>query len=347
MLDVSSVEAAVVPRVSIRPWLVTLGRLGGAVLGGVLLLAALAKALDVRSFAEQIHAQGLDGWLGAWPGAGTLAYLLLAVEAALGILLLTGVRRTFVLAPAAALVLLFVVLTGRDAWRDARGLLPADAACGCFGNLVERTPAEAFVQDLVMLVPALLLAFVGREPRAGLPARRLAVAAVATAGVLLFAAKAPGLPLDDFATRLKPGVAVGAVCAGRAAERVCLDTVLPELAEGEHLVVLADLADQRTGALAPRLSAYAQSEPVAAGNAPRLWMMTAATPEQSHAFYWTHGPTFEIRAAPPALLRPLVRALPRTFQVRAGRVVRTWSGWDHLETLTAPPGSGSPPASGS
>lgn len=326
------------PPVPARLWM---GRLAGAVLGAVLLVAALAKALDVRSFAEQIHAQGLDAWLGAWPTAGTLAYLLLAVEAALGILLVTGVRRTFVLLPAGVLVLLFLILTGRDAWRDAHGLLPADAACGCFGNLVERTPAQAFVQDLLMLVPALLLALVGREPQRRLPSARLALAAAVTAGVLLFAVKAPGLPLDDFATRLKPGVAVGAVCAGRAEERVCLDTVLPELAAGDHLVVLADLADQRTGAMAPALNAYAQSEPVAAGSAPRLWMMTAATPEQTHAFYWTHGPTFEIRAAPPALLRPLVRTLPRTFLVHQGSVAETWSGWSHLETLTFPPAGGS------
>lgn len=326
------------PPVPARLWL---GRLGGAVLGAVFLVAAFAKAFDARSFAEQIHAQGLDAWFGAWPGAGTLAYLMLAVETALGVLLLTGVRRAWVLVPAAALVVLFVVLTGRDAWRDAHGLLPADAACGCFGNLVERTPAQAFTQDLLMLVPALLLSFVGREPQQRIPRARLALTAAATAGALLFAVKAPGLPLDDFATRLKPGVAVGGVCAGREEERVCLDTVVPELGSGEHLVVLADLADERTGATAPRLSAYAQSELVVAGTAPRLWMMTAATPEQTHAFYWTHGPTFEIRAAPPALLRPLARTLPRTFRVRDGRVTETFSGWSPLETLTVPPASGS------
>lgn len=326
------------PSVSARLWI---GRAGGAVLGAVLLVAAFAKALDVRSFAEQIHAQGLDAWIGAWPGAGTLAYLLLAVETALGVLLLTGVRRIWVLVPAAALVVLFLALTGRDAWRDAHGLLPADAACGCFGNLVERTPAQAFTQDLLMLVPALLLSFLGREPQRRIPRARLALTAAATAAALLFAAEAPGLPLDNFATRLKPGVAVGGVCAGPEDERVCLDTVVPELGSGEHLVVLADLADPRTGAMAPRLSAYAQSEPVVAGSAPRLWMMAAATPEQTHAFYWTHGPTFEIRAAPPALLRPLVRTLPRSFRVSDGRVTETLSGWSPLETLTAPPASGS------
>ena len=49
----------------------------------------------------------------------------------------------------------------------------------------------------------------------------------------------PELPFDDLATRLKPGVEVAELCAGSGAERVCLDTLVPELTEGAHRVVLA------------------------------------------------------------------------------------------------------------
>jgi uncharacterized membrane protein YphA (DoxX/SURF4 family) len=317
-----------------RYWL--LGTLGGVFLGLVLLVAALLKALDLPAFAQQIQAQGLAGWLGGWPSATALAYLALAVEVALGALLCLGVRRLFVLAPAVALTLVFLALTARDAWRDAHGLLAADAACGCFGNLVERTPAEAFQQDLFLLVPALVLAFVGRGDRDQLPWRRLAVALVAVAGTLVFARQAPGLPLDNLATRLKPGVAVSETCAGRDAERVCLDTVVPEFGSGEHLAILVDLAKPETGAMAAQLNAYAHSAAVAAGAAPRLWVLAAATPEESHTFYWTYGPTFEIRAAPPSLLRPLARTLPRAFLVRAGSVTQTWSGWAAIESSLSP-----------
>ena len=85
---------------------------------------------------------------------------MVAVEVGLGVALLLDLRRRSVLVPATLLVALFVFLTARTYWRATHGgLSAADAAsCGCFGNLVERTPAEAFWQDLLMLVPALALA---------------------------------------------------------------------------------------------------------------------------------------------------------------------------------------------
>ena len=186
-----------------------------------------------------------------------MALAALALEVGLGLLLVMGVRRLWVLVPAALLVGFFLFLTGRDYWRAAQGIEPP-AACGCFGNLVDRTPAQAFWQDLLLLVPALALAFAGRDagsPRQPWP--RLAVAALGTAGAVAFAIQAPALPLDDFATRLKPGVAAVQLCAGREADRVCLATVLPEATSGSHVVVLADLADPATGAAVARLNQYA------------------------------------------------------------------------------------------
>jgi hypothetical protein len=226
-----------------------------------------------------------------------------------------------VLVPAAILVAFFLFLTGRAYWRDLQGIAPAEG-CGCFGNLVQRTPAEAFWQDLLLLAPALALAFVGRSrgaPR--LPPVRTAVAALGAAGVALFAWRAPELPLDDLATRLKPGVEVADLCAGKEGERVCLDTVAPELAAGEHLVVLADLDDPAFGAGVERLNALARDS-AATG----LVVVSATTPERRTAFYWRWGPAFEIHEAPAGLLRPLYRRLPRSFRVREGKVAATYPG---------------------
>jgi hypothetical protein len=55
-------------------------------------------------------------------------------------------------------------------------------------------------------------------------------------------------------------------------------------------------------------------------------VLAAGTPEQNQAFFWKYGPSFEIREAPPSLLRPLYRALPRSFLVYDGSVAETWSG---------------------
>lgn len=293
------------------------GTVGAVVLGVVLLIAAAAKALDPLTFAQQIEQQGLARWV----SAPALAIVALALEVGLGLLLVLGVRRLWVLLPAAALVAFFVFLTGRDAWRAAHGTLPEDAACGCFGNLVERTPAQALWQDVLLLVPALGLAFVGRERDGRFPGARVAVALAGAAAVAAFAVRAPSLPLDDVATRLRPGAEAAALCAGQGAERVCLDGLLPELREGRHLVVIADLGDESFGESVSSLNAYALR-----ADAEPLWVLVAATPEEKHAFFWKYGPTFEIREAPPALLRPLYRRLPRAFAVTDGRVVETWSG---------------------
>jgi len=304
---------------AVRPaaWKRRLGTAGGVFLGLVLLVAAWAKALDPVAFAEQIHAEGLDGLL----GAGALALLALALEVGLGLALVLGVRRLWVLVPAAILVAFFLFLTGRAYWRDLQGLAPAEG-CGCFGNLVQRTPAEAFWQDLLLLVTPLALAFLGRE-RGGrrVPPLRTAVAGFGAVAVALFAWRAPELPLDDLATRLKPGVRVGAICAGEEGERVCLDTVAPELADGEHLVVLADLADPAFGAAVEELNAAARDP-----GAPGLVVVAPATAEGHNAFYWRFGPAFPIREAPAGMLRPLYRRLPRSFRVREGEVIETYPG---------------------
>jgi uncharacterized membrane protein YphA (DoxX/SURF4 family) len=297
-----------------------LGALAGAFLGLVFLVAAVAKALDPDAFAQQIAREGLAVLL----PAGALALLAIALETALGTALLVGIRRPAVLWTALVLALFFVALTGRAYWRAAHGQLPADeAACGCFGNLVQRSPAAAFWQDVLLLLPPAALAFVGRDraaARPGLP--RLATVGVATAALTLLAWRAPELPLDDLATRLRPGRSVAEICTGPAGpERVCLTTLVPELAAGRHLVVLADLEDPGFGEAAGRLSDYALS-----GQGPRLWVLTSATPEEHQAFFWRHGPAFEIREAPPALLRPLYRRLPRAFLSEDGAVIETYTG---------------------
>jgi uncharacterized membrane protein YphA (DoxX/SURF4 family) len=303
------------------------GTFAGAFLGCVLLFAVWAKALDPAAFAEQIRIEGLDFLL----PAQAVALIALALEAGLGLALLFGLRRKWVLVPAALLVVFFLALTGRAWWLAAHGLRDEAASCGCFGNLVQRTPAAAFWQDLLLLVPALLLAFLGRDRRASLfPPVRTAVAALGALAVAVFAWKAPELPLDDLATRLRPGVQIGEICAGAAEQRICLDSIVPELREGQHLVVMSKLDEPELTRSVNALNAYA-------GNAdnPALWVLAATTPEQQRAFFWKWGPVFEIRETPPELLRPLYRRLPRAFLVKDGRVTRTFRGMPPLSQTAA------------
>jgi uncharacterized membrane protein YphA (DoxX/SURF4 family) len=298
------------------------GTFAGAFLGCVLLFAVWAKALDPGAFADQIRLEKLDFLL----SAQAVALIALALETGLGLALILGVRRKWVLVPSVLLVAFFLFLTGRAWWLAAHGLRSEAESCGCFGNLVQRTPSEAFWQDLLLLVPPLLLAFLGRERRAPLfPPLRTAVAVIGALAVMGFAWKAPELPLDDLATRLSPGVQVEGICAGPEGERVCLDAIVPELREGEHMVVMAKLDDPDLAKAVDALNAYAGK----AGN-PTLWVLAATTPEELRAFFWKWGPSFEIRETPPELLRPLYRRLPRSFVVKDGRVIRTFKGMPPL-----------------
>jgi uncharacterized membrane protein YphA (DoxX/SURF4 family) len=297
-----------------------IGTVAGVFLGLVLLVAAWAKALDPRGFADQIRAEGLAGLL----PAGAVALAAIGLEVGLGAALVLGVRRLWVLLPAVALVAFFLFLTGRAYWKSAHGEAAADAGCGCFGNLVQRSPAEAFWEDLALLVPALALAFAGRETRPAIPRARTALALAVTAGALLLAWKSPDLPLDDLATRLKPGVRLTDLCAGAGKERVCLDGVAPALATGRALVVIADLDDPAFQRSVRALNAYAKGD--RPPPAPALTVLSATDAERQQAFTWRFGPVFPVVEAPAALLKPLYRRLPRAFVVEDGRVTRTYSG---------------------
>ena len=308
-------------------WRRLVGHLGGAFLGGVLLVAAFTKAIHPIAFTEQIQAEGLDFLL----PAGVVTMIALALEAGLGSALLLGVRRLWTLLPTAGLVVFFLFLTGRTYWRDLNGIVADEGhGCGCFGNLVERTPAEAFWQDLFLMVPALLLAFIGWRLTQRRPWLRMAAVTLFTMGTLVLAFKAPELPLDDLATRMKPGVELESICGGTGDSRLCLPTVAPELSEGEHLVVIADLADESFGERVGSLNQYLQL-------GESVMVLADVTPEDQNTFFWSYGPAFEIRETPAALLAPLYRELPRSFKVKDGVVTRTWAGLPPLPEPAADP----------
>lgn len=309
-----------------RTWRGWVGTAAAVFLGALYLVAVYAKVIAPGAFMDQIAIEGLDFLL----GAATVAYLALALEAGLGVGLLLNLRRLWLLVPTALLTLFFLALNLRAFWLDAQGLREETAGCGCFGNLVERTPGEALVQDLLLLGVPTVLVFLGR-PRGGrrFPPLRTALVLLAAVAAPLFAWKAPDLPLDDLATRLKPGVEVAALCAGEGGERVCLDTLVPEIAEGTDLVVIADPTDEAFTAEVERLNDYATR--ARSTGEPPLTVLADVTPEEQRAFFWQYGPVFEVKEVPAALLAPLYRTLPRSFRAEDGTVTETWAGLPPLE----------------
>lgn len=307
------------------------GTIGGILLGAVLLVAAYAKLLDPVTFSEQIRAEGLDVLL----SARGVAVVAIGLEVLLGLLLVFGVRRTKVMVATTALVAFFLFLVGRAYLAYLRGTVDEGHACGCFGNLIERTPAEAFWQDVLLLVPALAVAWVARPPSwFPVPWRRVTAAGLLTAGALVFAGLAPSLPLDDLATRLRPGLNVADVCAGQGEKKACVLDAIPLLGEGSHLVVLPDLEDKAFLARVAEFNDHAVS-----GATPLLWMLSSAPAEKIQEFQLRRGASFPLQSAPAILLRPLYRRLPRSFLVQDGRIVRTWASIPPMSEVAAP-GSG-------
>ena len=294
----------------------TVDTLAGWLLGGTLLLAGVLKALDPAAFASQIQSEGLALVLPAiaW------AVLMIGVEVGLGLALVLGHRQPWLLFIASALVAFFLFLTGRSWWRWSRGELDEDAACGCFGTLVERTPAEAFTQDLLLLVPALALLWVlhRRATRTFLP---LAVPIGVGVAAAAFAVAAPALPLDNLATRLKPGKQLSDLCAGgeEPGERACIDLLVPELAEGDHWVVMSELTN-------PDLVSAVAELNQAVANGTSIWLITPDEQPAIQTFLFSAGPSFPVREVPANLLRPFYRTLPRSFRIVDGEVTITRSG---------------------
>jgi hypothetical protein len=332
-MAVTTPVPATSPSPASRSRLGWLGYLGGAFLGVVLLIAAYAKAIDPEAFANQIRLErlALFGSPFVW------AVGMVAVEVGLGLALLLNLRRRPVLIATTLLVALFVFLTARAYWRSIHGTLSPEelASCGCFGNLVERTPAQAFWQDLLMLVPALALAWVGRPAgTAGGKARALrgALAALGAVGAGTLAWFAPGLPLDDRATRLRPGTEIAKICGGSGAERICLDTLVPGIGTGSRWVVLADIRSPGFADLAQTLNAY-----VASGRQPEVEVLADFTQDEQMELFWRLAPAFGLHEVPAAVSRPLYRRLPRTFFVEEGRVTRTFPGLPaEMTSATAP-----------
>ena len=204
-------------------WKPLLGTAGAIFLGLVLLVATWAKGLEPGAFAEQIRLEELDFLF----SARTVTLLALALEAGLGTVLLLGLRRSWILIPTTLLVTFFVFLTGRNYWLVMNGLRDPDAACGCFGSLLERTAGEAFSQDLLLLVPPLLLAFWGRRSgRQVFPWRRLAAAFLAMSGVVFWAGTNTGLQMVDIAAEI-----------GEEIEETDVELFLPT---PEYLLVIED-----------------------------------------------------------------------------------------------------------
>lgn len=301
-------------------WPRVVGTIAGMLLGAVFLFSAYAKAIDPVLFQELIEKKELDVLL----PTHVVALAAFAVLMLLGLLLFFGARRLWVLIPSTLLVAFFIYLAARGWYMDAHGLAEPHEGCGCFGSLIERTPQEAFWQDLLSLLPAALLAWLGRPKGPPQPWNRLGLAGATTVAGVVFSLMAPDMPvLDDLATRLSPGTHVDSWCVGEGSDEACIAGkrgILPELSEGRHYVVLTDLHESAFLDAIPRLNEQIDRDDA------KVQVLTSRKKDEHIHLEFQYGATFSPTIVPPALLRPLYRSLPRSFLVENGVVKETWPG---------------------
>lgn len=293
------------------------GRWAQIIMGAVMLVAGAAKVWEPVLFYWEAmpFAQMLGFEPATWSQAGRLAQLISPLECALGLALLLNWRPRIVFPVAAVLMACFTALTAY-AWN-----LGITANCGCFGALVDRSPAEATVEDLVMLG---LLVFGwwstrGMEPSATPRGRWVAVGTVVAAAVLLVRFLPESNRLDG--SDLQVGVDLGGLS---------LNDLDLDLGEGDYLVELFSPKCGRCRRAVPKLNKWAETPGL-----PPLVALHHLEPESPVVaeFKQTLGPQYRIGSISFIDFRRLTwqAGYPRLAFVRDGEVKAVW---EHFEMPT-------------
>ena len=279
------------------------GRLAGRLLGLVFLAAGLLKALDPATFAREIAGYGIvtNPVL-----TGMIAYALVILECGLGAALLVNLRPRIMLAVAGGLLLFFLGVVGY-AWATG-----STESCGCFGPW-KRSPAMAFVEDLLMLaiVP---WAWWGRQrTQAPTNSIKLALAGLGLAAGVMVPAVAGMVGVE-------PGSA--GVVGSEAFKTIEVVDLPVSLATGEHLVLLMSTECSHCQAAVPDANAL-----VADQRLPRLVAIAMEDRVKRGLFREDYGAQYPIGQVSEATVKSLVvKDFPRLFLVRDGRVVKVWDG---------------------
>jgi hypothetical protein len=277
------------------------GRLAGRLLGLVFLAAGLLKALDPTTFAQEIAGYGIvtNPVL-----TGLIAYALVILECGLGAALLVNLRPRIMLAVAGGLLLFFAGVIGY-AW-----VTGSTESCGCFGPW-KRSPAAAFVEDVVMLAIVPWAWWGRRRAQAPTNSIKLAIAGLGLAAGVMVPAVAGMVTVE-------PGSA--GVVGSEAFKQIEVADLPVSLATGEHLVLLMSTSCSHCQAAVPDANALLADQRL-----PRLVAIAMDDRVKRGLFREDFGAQYPIGQVSEKTVKSLVvKEFPRLFLVRDGRVVRVW-----------------------
>jgi hypothetical protein len=280
------------------------GRIVGRLIGVLLLVTGLSKAVMPQDFGRQIA----DYDIVTNPIlVGLISYMVILVECALGAALIVRLRPRLTIALAGLVMIGFLFAVGY-AWQAG-----TTEDCGCL-PWVTRTPGEAFVEDLILLA-LIAWAWWGQ---AGAPApakswKTLAVgAAVATAMVVVGVFGVAGLG--------SPGS--GGEPGATTFKALRAEDLPADLTTGDNLVLLMSTECQHCKDAVPEVNALF--------NDSRLPPLVAVASQDRVArglFRQDYGAQFPIGQIPESAVRPLIKSgFPKLFLVRDGTIVKSWEG---------------------
>ncbi|MBR9975683.1 MAG: hypothetical protein KFF77_08895 [Bacteroidetes bacterium] len=281
--------------------LYTIARIFQIVVALVFLLAAFLKALDPRSFQEQIAMYGIFPEL-----SGVAAWTLIIVEVGLATALIVNLFPRVVLPLMMALIAFFIGIT----WYGMS--IGLGENCGCFGNLMHRGPEQVIIEDALMLVALLFSTVVLWTHRGKTYILRLAVTLGMAGVAALLTAVSPALPVDDLVTQLRPGAHFTAwPVDGLYGKDLNKDT---------HVVFLFTVESKTITADVQQMNAIAQREEVRSA----VGLIVDGT-EHLTRLMFEYAASFPVAAIEPRFARPFYRTLPRVFVLENGVVTHTWS----------------------
>ncbi|MCP4686943.1 MAG: hypothetical protein GY859_02770 [Desulfobacterales bacterium] len=282
-------------------------RLLVGIVGMVLLISGLLKAMDMELFIRQIKDYGMI----THPVLLTLnAWGVIIAEWALGAALVVGYRLRLTVSMSTLLMLVFL---GAVIWAWLTG---SAEDCGCFGAFVQRTPAEAAVEDVILLAILLLGIPRKKDSRASRTGARVWVVLLAC----LMGATLPlvfGSPIERLTT--PPAEIVQSEFSQLKIQGVGMEGV--DLNRGTHLIILMETDCLHCQEAVVELNALAETFS-------GLYMAAVCVNDESQReeFIQEFQPIYKIgQITEDDFWRLLGDGdIPRVFLLSEGRVLKAW-----------------------
>ncbi|MCS6884461.1 MAG: hypothetical protein RMM17_07665 [Acidobacteriota bacterium] len=290
---------------NIKGWRKILARSLECIVGSILIYAAYTKSWDTAYFSRQIAAFGIITSLKI---TLILAWIFIVLEYLFGAALLVGLKRKIFLPATFGLFVAFCVAL---LWAWVTG---SAEDCGCFGTAVKRSPAEALVEDLVLIFGMLVAYILDREETSTLQVQRYAAVTLITLSGLSFAVYENSKAASEVKLQIKTKSIFDGLKIEGLSER-------PDFSTGTHLVVLIDTGCDHCQAAVPALNTlFRQSLPLLA--------LCLNTEQEVTKFRKDFNAEFPIgRITEAEFLKLLGNGMtPRLFLLRNGETRKVWEG---------------------